>query len=135
MLAPKKLKRRKYHRPDVRGLASGNKELAFGDYGLKAVTGGWIKATQIEAARRVISRSVKKGGKLWIRIFPHRSISAKGTQATMGGGKGVPEYYVAVVRPGTVILEMDGLPEAKAKEALELAAYKFPIKTKFIVKN
>lgn len=134
MLSPKKIKRRKQHRPDVKGVAQSNNEIAFGRYALKAITGGWVKSQQIESARRVMSRVAKKGGKLWIRIFPHRPITSKGTQATMGGGKGVPEYYAAVVKPGTIIFEMDGIPEDKAKESMELAGYKLPVKTKFIVK-
>jgi large subunit ribosomal protein L16 len=134
MLAPKKLKRRKQHRPDIKGAATAGNNIAFGRFALKAVTGGWIKAQQIEAARRVMSRISKRGGKLWVRIFPHRPITAKGSQATMGGGKGVPEYYVATVNPGNIIFEIDGIEEDMAKEAMELAAYKLPIKTKFIVK-
>ncbi len=135
MLAPKKLKRRKPHRPDVKGIATTNKTVAFGEFALQATTGGWVKAQQIEATRRVLTRYVKKGGKIWIRIFPHRPITAKGSQTTMGGGKGAPDYYVAIVHPGTVMFEMDGITEAAAKEAMELAAYKLPVKTKFIVKD
>jgi large subunit ribosomal protein L16 len=133
-LAPKKLKMRKPHRPDVRGVASRNNSIAFGQYAMKATTGGWVSAQQIEAARRVISRFVKRGGKTWIRIFPHRPITEKGTQATMGGGKGAPSYYVAVVRPGTILFEMDGVTEEQAREAMHLAGYKMPVKTKVIVK-
>ena len=135
MLAPKKMKHRKNHRPDVRGQASSGSSIAFGKYGLKAVTGGWVKAQQLESARRVMSRIVRKGGKLWIRVFPQRSITGKGTQATMGSGKGVPEYYVAVVKPGNIIFEMDGVDLARAKETMELAAYKLPIKVKFVIKK
>lgn len=134
MLAPKKLKMRKHHRPDVRGTAKGNVQVSFGSFALKAVTGGWVKAQQLEASRRVMTRFVKRGGKIWIRVFPQRPITAKGSQSTMGGGKGVPDYYVAVVKPGTVIFEMDGVTEEQAKEAMNLAAYKLPVKTKFIVK-
>lgn len=134
MLGPKKIKRRKQHRPDVKGVATANTTIAFGKFALKAITGGWIKAQQIEAARRVMTRYTKRGGKIWIRIFPHRPITSKGTQATMGGGKGVPEHYVAIVKPGTIIFEMDGVTENQAQEAMNLAAYKFPVKTKFIVK-
>lgn len=135
MLAPKKLKRRKQHRPDVKSVATTNNNIAFGKFAIKAITGGWVKAQQIEAARRVMTRYTKRGGKIWIRVFPHRPITAKGTQATMGGGKGIPEYYVAVVKPGTVIFEMDGVKETQAREAMELAGYKLPVKTKFIVKK
>lgn len=133
-LAPKKLKMRKPHRPDVRGVAKRNTEIAFGAFGLKALTGGWVSAQQIEAARRVVTRYVKRGGKIWIRIFPHRPITGKGTQSTMGSGKGTPEYYVAVVKPGNIIFEMDGVTADQAKEAMNLAGYKLPVKTKFIAK-
>ncbi len=135
MLAPKKSKYRKPHRPDVKGQAKRGLEVAFGQYGLKAMTGGWVKAKQIEAARRVITRYIKRGGKVWIRIFPHQAISEKGSQSTMGGGKGVPAHYVAVVKPGLVMFELDGIPEKQAEEALNLAGYKLPVKTKFIVKD
>lgn len=136
MLMPKKLKRRKPHRPDVRGKspATAGNYLAFGSYGLKATTAGWVTAQQLESARRVITKFVKRGGKVWIRVFPHAVITAKGSQSTMGGGKGVPEFYVAVVRAGTVIFEIDGVPEATAREAMELAAYKLPVKAKFETK-
>lgn len=135
MLAPKKLKRRKPHRPDVKSNPKGNTEISFGKFGLKSITGGWIKSKQIEAARRVITRYTKRGGKVWIRIFPHQPITEKGTQATMGSGKGVLSYYVAVVRPGTVMFELDGIPDSQAEEALRLAGYKLPIKTKVVVKE
>jgi large subunit ribosomal protein L16 len=136
MLMPKKLKRRKPHRPDVRGKSpatSGN-YLSFGSYGLKATTAGWITAQQLESARRVIAKYVKRGGKTWIRVFPHAAITNKGSQTTMGGGKGVPEFYVAAVRAGTIIFEIDGVAEKDAKEAMELAAYKLPVKAQFIKK-
>jgi len=136
MLMPKKLKRRKPHRPDVRGkgLATKGHYLAFGNHGLQATTAGWITAQQLESSRRVITKFVKRGGKVWIRVFPHAAITNKGSQSTMGGGKGAPEYYVAVVRPGTVIFEIDGVAENVAREAMELAAYKLPVKAKFISK-
>jgi len=135
MLAPKKLKHRKPHRPDVRGVAKGNRTIAFGKFGLKALTGGWVGAKQLEAARRVITRYTRRGGKIWIRTFPHRPITGKGTQTTMGSGKGIPEYYVAVIKPGTVIFELDGIEESEAKEAMELAGHKLSVKTRFIVKK
>lgn len=134
-LAPKKLKMRKPHRPHVKGIAKRSNAIAFGAFALKATTGGWVSAQQIESARRVITKFLKRGGKIWIRIFPHRPITQKGTQTTMGGGKGVPEYYVAIVKPGTIIFEMDGVTEAEAKEAMKLAGYKLPVKTKFIAKD
>lgn len=134
MLAPKKLKMRKPHRPDVGAVATTNNELAFGSFGMRATSGDWVSAQQIEAARRVLSRYIKRSGKIWIRVFPHRPITSKGTQATMGGGKGVPEKYVAVVPAGTVLFEMDGVPVAMAQEAMKLASYKLPVKTTFIAK-
>jgi large subunit ribosomal protein L16 len=135
MLAPKKLKHRKPHRPDVKEGSKKNSEISFGTYGLKALTGGWIKAQQIEAARRVITRYTKRGGKVWIRIFPHSVISEKGSQSTMGGGKGVPSFYVAAVKAGTVMFELDGIPLKQAEEALVLSGYKLPVKCKFIKKD
>ena len=135
MLAPKKLKRRKPHRPDVRGVATSGNYIAFGKFGLKATTGGWIDAKQIESARRVMTRYIKRGGKIWIRIFPHSPITAKGSQSTMGGGKGVPDHYVAVVRPGNIIFEMDGVTSIQAKEAMELAGFKLPVRTRLIEKD
>ncbi len=136
MLMPKKLKHRKPHRPDVRrkGAATKGNYLSFGSFGLKATTGGWITAQQLESSRRVIAKFIRRGGKTWIRIFPHTAITNKGSQTTMGGGKGAPEYYVAAVRPGTIIFEIEGVPEAQAREAMELAAYKLPIKAKFVKK-
>jgi large subunit ribosomal protein L16 len=136
MLMPKKLKRRKPHRPNVRGKgpATVGNYLSFGSYGLKAETAGWVTAQQLESARRVITKFVKRGGKIWIRVFPHAAITNKGSQTTMGGGKGVPEYYVAALRAGTIIFEIDGVTEASAKQAMELAAYKLPIKAKFVTK-
>jgi len=135
MLAPKKLKHRKPHRPDVRGQATAGSSIAFGAYALQATTGGWVSSAQIEAARRVITRYVKRGGKIWIRIFPHRAITNKGSQTTMGGGKGAPDHYVAIVKASAVLFEMEGVSAVQAKEAMELAGYKLPVKTKFIAKH
>lgn len=134
MLAPKKLKRRKPHRPDVlrKGPATSNTRVSFGSFALKATESGWIKAKQLEAARRVVTKYIKKGGKLWIRVFPHAVIGTKGSQTTMGGGKGVPDYYVAVVRAGNILFEIEGLSEVQAREAFKLAAYKFPVKCQFV---
>lgn len=106
--------------------------LEFGDYGLKSMSNGWVSSRQIEAARRAMVRYIKKGGKIWIRIFPDKPITSKGTHFTMGSGKGAPEYFVAVVKPGTIIFEMSGVPEELAKQAMRLASYKLPVKTKFI---
>lgn len=136
MLAPKRLKRRKPHRPKkVSSRATRMTFLAFGSFGLKALTGGWVTSQQLEAARRVITRYTKKGGKIWIRAFPDRVITNKGSQTTMGGGKGVLDHYVAAVRPGTVMFELDGISLDQAKEAMELAAYKLPVRSKFIIKD
>lgn len=135
MLAPKKLKRRKLHRPNPAVTATTNISMAYGQFGLKAMGRGWITAQQIESARRVMTRYTKKGGKIWIRIFPHHPITQKGSQSVMGGGKGVPEYYVACVSAGTIMFEMGGITLEQATEALNLAGYKLPVKTKFIVKE
>lgn len=137
MLTPKKVKHRKWHKGRGRGresLATRMVDISFGQFGLKAMTASWIDSRQIEAARRAITRHVKRGGKVWIRIFPDKPITSKGSQTTMGGGKGNPDKYVADVKPGTVMFEMDGVTETIAKEALRLASYKLPVKTKFIVK-
>ncbi|HDQ22569.1 MAG TPA: 50S ribosomal protein L16 [Candidatus Uhrbacteria bacterium] len=135
MLMPKKVKHRKWHKGRKRGkgLATRGTELSFGSYGLKSLDHAWITARQIEAARRSITNFLKRGGKVWIRIFPDKPITKKGAEVPMGGGKGSPEYYVAVVKPGTVLFELEGVSEEKAKEALNLASYKLPVKTKFLV--
>jgi len=132
---PKKVKHRKWHKGRKRGkgLATRGTELSFGSYGLKSLDHAWITARQIEAARRSITNFLKRGGKVWIRIFPDKPITKKGAEVPMGGGKGSPEYYVAVVKPGTVLFELEGVSEEKAKEALNLASYKLPVKTKFLV--
>ena len=137
MLTPKKVKHRKWQKGrgrDRDSVATRMVDISFGQYGLKAMTAAWVDSRQIEAARRAITRHIKRGGKVWIRIFPDRPVSSKGSQTTMGGGKGNPDKYVAVVKPGTVMLEMDGVTEEIAKEALRLASHKLPVKTKFIVK-
>jgi large subunit ribosomal protein L16 len=136
MLMPKKVKYRKTHK----GLfpsghyATDKIELAFGSYGLKAMTSSWISSQQIEAARRVLTRYIKRGGKIWIRIFPDRPLTKKGNEVPMGAGKGSVDHYVAVVRPGTVMFEMDGIPAASAKEALESAGYKLSTVCKYVSK-
>lgn len=132
MLMPKKLKNRKWHRPRVRGNASQRTTPAFGDYALKATTGAWITARQIESARRAMTRFVQRGGKIWIRIFPHTPITLKGGEIRMGGGKGSVDHFIAEVKPGTILFEMAGVDEEKAREAMRLAAHKLPVKTKFI---
>jgi large subunit ribosomal protein L16 len=134
MLTPKKVKHRKWHKGRGRNIriATDKVELAFGSYGLKAVTPAWMTSQQIEAARRVLTRYIKRGGKIWIRIFPDKPITKKGNETPMGAGKGAVDHYVAVVRAGTVLFEMDGIPFAEAKKALESAAYKLATVCKFI---
>ena len=137
MLMPKKLKHRKWQKGRRRnkGVAQTRTNVDFGSYGLKAMTGAWIDGRQIEAARRVMTRFIKRGGKIWIRIFPDKPVTNKGSQSVMGSGKGAPDHYVAIVKPGTVLFEMDGVDKKSAREAMELAAYKLPVKTKFISKE
>ncbi len=136
MLFPKKVKHRKWQkgRSRSKGMAYSGNELAFGSYGLKALERKWITARQIEAARRAITRYVKRGGKIWIRIFPDKPITKKGTEVPMGGGKGSVEYYAVPVKPGRILFEMDGVSEEMAREAMRRAGHKLPIKTKFIVR-
>ena len=132
MLMPKKVKHRKWHKGSSRGIETRAAQLDFGTFGLKSLGTRWISARQIEAARRTILRYLKKGGKLWIRIFPDKPVTKKGTEVPMGGGKGGVDHYVFAIKPGRIIFELDGISEAEAKEAFEKAAAKFPIKTKFI---
>lgn len=136
MLLPKKVLHRKWHkgRGRFKGVATRNNFVAFGEYGLKSLEHKWISSREIEAARRVLTRYVKKGGKIWIRIFPDRPVTRKGNETPMGGGKGSPDHYVAVVKPGTVLFEMGGLPGTVAKEAIERAAHKISVNTKFVTK-
>jgi len=137
MLIPKKLKHRKWHKGRSRnkGVASRALKVSFGDYGLKATTHSWINSRQIEAARRAMTRYVKRTGKVWIRIFPDKPVTAKGEQSVMGSGKGALDHYVAVVKPGTVMFEIGGVTRENAEEALRLAAHKLPVQTKFVVKH
>ena len=135
MLMPKKVKFRKQQRGRRRGLATGGGELAFGDFGLQAMECGWITARQIEAARIAMTRHVKRGGKIWIRLFPDKPITKKPAETRMGKGKGAPEEWVCVVKPARILYEMEGLPEDVAREALTLAAHKLPIKTRFVVRG
>lgn len=118
----------------LKGVSSAGTEINFGKYGLKALGICWLTARQIEAARRAMTRFVKRGGKIWIRVFPDKPVTQKGEQSTMGSGKGPVDHYVAVVKPGRILFEMDGVTEAEAKEAMRLAAHKLPIKTRFISK-
>ena len=133
-LMPKKVKYRKQQRGRMKGLAGRGNSLAFGDFGLKALECAWVTDRQIEAARIAITRFIKRGGKLWIRIFPDKPITKKPQESRMGKGKGSPEGWVAVVRPGRVLFEMEGVPRERAEEALRLAAHKLPIATKFIAR-
>jgi large subunit ribosomal protein L16 len=135
MLMPKKQKYRKRQKGRNRGNAKGGMQIDFGEYGLQALEAGWITSKQIEAARIAMTRHVKRGGKIWIRIFPDKPITKKPAETRMGKGKGGPEYHVAVIKPGRVLYEMEGVPEDVARSALLLAARKLPVKTRFISKH
>jgi large subunit ribosomal protein L16 len=135
MLSPKRTKYRKYHRGRMRGKATRGHEISFGKYGLQALEPVWLTSRQIEATRRTITRYVKRTGKLWIRVFPDKSISSKPPETRMGSGKGAPDYWVAVIKPGHVLFEMNGVPQSLAYQALKNASYKLPIKTKFVSKE
>ena len=135
MLIPKRVKRRKQHRPNMKGSAQKGNFIAYGEYGLMAEEQGWIKSNQIEAARIAMTRFIKRGGQVWIDIFPHKPITRHPAESRMGSGKGAVEYWVAVVKPGRVLFEMAGVPEDVAREAMRLAGHKLPIKTKFMVKG
>jgi large subunit ribosomal protein L16 len=132
MLMPKKVKHRRVMKGRMRGKATRGENLDFGDYGLKAMDAGWITDRQIEAARIAMTRHVKRGGKIWIRMFPDKPITKKPAETRMGSGKGAPDHWVAVVKPGRVLYEIQGVDETLAREALNLAAQKLPIKTKFV---
>ncbi len=134
MLMPKRVKYRKMQRGRMKGKAKGGVSLAFGKYGLQALEPVWINSNQIEAARIALARSIKKGGKVWIRIFPDKPVTKKPAETRMGKGKGEPQFWVAVVKPGRVMFEMEGIPEAEAKKALKLASNKLPIHTKILVR-
>ncbi|MFO7895346.1 MAG: 50S ribosomal protein L16 [Candidatus Cloacimonadales bacterium] len=135
MLAPKKVKYRKVQKGRRRGLAYRGSTISFGQYGLMATTAGWITSRQIESARVAITRTMKRTGKLWIRIFPDKPITAKPAETRMGKGKGAPEYWVAVVKPGRIMFEYEGINLDDAKKAARLAGHKLPVKTKFIVRE
>ena len=135
MLMPKRVKRRRVHRGRMTGKCNKGNTLAYGDYGLVALEPAWIKSNQIEAARIAMTRFIKRGGKVWIDIFPHKPITKKPQDSRMGSGKGSPEYWVAVVKPGRVMFEIAGVPEETAREALRLASHKLPCKTKIIAKG
>ena len=135
MLMPKRVKRRKQHRGRMTGKVTKGNVIAYGDYALVADSSAWVTSNQIEAARIAMTRFVKRGGQVWIDIFPHKPITSKPAETRMGSGKGSVEYWVAVVKPGRVMFEMAGVSEADAREAMRLASYKLPVKTKFIKKE
>lgn len=135
MLSPKRTKYRKYHRGRMRGTKTRGNEICFGSFALKALEPTWITSRQIEAARRAITRYTKRGASLWIRIFPDKTVTARAAESRMGSGKGSVDYWVAVVKPGTILFEIGSVPEEVARAAFNLAAYKLPIKTKFIIKD
>ena len=135
MLMPKRVKRRRVHRGRMKGKATRGNTITYGEYGLEAVECGWITSNQIEAARIAMTRSVKRGGKVYIKIFPHKSVTKKPAEVRMGSGKGAPEYWVAVVKPGRVMFEIEGVTEEQAREAMRLAMHKLPVKSKFAIKE
>ena len=135
MLMPKRVKHRKVQRGRMKGKAQRGNFLAYGEYGIIATQPGWITSNQIEAARQAMTRRTKRGGQVWIKIFPDKPVTAKPAETRMGSGKGAPEYWVAVVKPGSVLVEIGGVSEELGREALRLAAHKLPIRTKFIKKE
>ena len=134
MLMPKRVKHRKVHRGRMTGKATRGNKVTYGDYGIQALEPAWITSNQIEAARISMTRYIKRGGQVWIKIFPYKSVTKKPAETRMGKGKGAPEYWVAVVKPGRVMFELAGVDEETAREAMRLAQHKLPIKTKFITK-
>ena len=135
MLSPKRVKHRKVHRGRKRGLSRGQTRVQYGEYGIKALEAGWITNRQIEAARIAMTRKIKRGGKVWINLFPDKSYTKKPAETRMGSGKGSPEGWVAVVKPGRVMFELAGVPEDLAREAIRLAAMKLPVKAKFVMRE
>lgn len=135
MLIPKKLKHRKHQRGKRAGQASRGYDINFGSYALKSLGRGWVTAREIEAARRAMTRYIKRGGQIWIRVFPDKPVTTTSAETPMGSGKGAVDHFVAVVKPGNVLFEMDGVPENIAKEAMRLASYKLRVKSRFITKN
>ncbi len=132
MLSPRRTKFRKQQRGRMRGLATRGSSLNFGDFALQSTECGWITSRQIEAGRRAMTRYIRRGGKIWIRIFPDKPVTMRPAETRMGSGKGAPEYWVAVIKPGRILYEIKGVSEATAREAMRLAAFKMPVKTKFI---
>ena len=135
MLLPKKMKHRKHHRGRLPGDATRGFEINFGSYAIKSLDRGWVSAREIEAARRAMTRYIKRGGQIWIRIFPDKPVTSTSPETPMGSGKGAVDHFVATVKPGTIMFEMDGVPQEAAKEAMRLAAHKLNVKTKFLVKE
>lgn len=134
-MIPKKLKHRKHHRGHTKGKAMAGNDIAFGSFALKAMENSWVTARQIEAARRAMTRYIQRGGKIWIRVFSDKPVTVHGNESPMGGGKGAVDHFVAVVKKGKILFEMDGVALDLAKEAMRLASYKLPVKTKFIAKE
>ena len=135
MLLPKRVKYRRVHRGRMTGKALRGNTVTYGDFGLQALDPAWITSNQIEAARQTMTRTTKRGGNVWIKIFPDKPVTAKPAETRMGSGKGAPEYWVAVVKPGRVLFEIAGVPEETAREALRLASHKLPLKTKIVAKD
>eukprot|EP00963_Diacronema_lutheri_P014584 scaffold3210_cov4495-Pavlova_lutheri.AAC.20 len=135
MLSPKRTKFRRHHRGRMRGKAFRGNKIVFGDFALQALDPSWITSRQIEAGRRAMTRYIKRGGKIWIRIFPDKPVTFRPAETRMGSGKGSPEFWVAVVKPGKIVYEMRGVPETLARAAMRIASYKMPMKTKFITRN
>lgn len=135
MLSPRKVTYRKQHRGRMRGLAKGGTQVSFGEYGLQSTTAGWVTNRQIEAARIAMTRYIKRGGKVWITIFPQKSYTAKPAETRMGSGKGSPEGWVAVVKPGRVMFELSGVDQDVAREAMRLAAHKLPVQCRFVTRD
>lgn len=135
MLSPKRTKFRRPHRGNLKGIASRGNEVSFGNYALQALEPCWLTSRQIESGRRVLTRYVRRTGKLWIRVFPDKPITIRPAETRMGSGKGSPDYWVAVIQPGKVLYEITGVSESVARRALKIASYKMPIKTKFLMKT
>ncbi|CAN0320514.1 unnamed protein product [Ascophyllum nodosum] len=135
MLSPKRTKFRKQHRGRLKGKVSNRNNINFGDYAIQALEPTWLTSRQIEATRRTITRYTKRGGKLWITVFPDKPITARAAESRMGSGKGAVDYWVAVIKPGTILFELSGVPLKLAKDAMQIASYKLPIKTKFLIKE
>nr|ANA56982.1 ribosomal protein L16 [Pyramimonas parkeae] len=132
MLSPKRTKFRRYHRGSLKGISGRGNTVSFGEFGIQALEAGWITSRQIEAGRRVMTRYARRGGKLWIRIFPDKPITMRPAETRMGSGKGAPDYWVAVVKPGKILFEIAGVPEPIARSAMRIACYKMPVKTRII---